>query len=185
MLLLVVSFGAHVKVLWFCWSYQVLFCRTLQKLILNLIKYLNVLETCMMKRLKTKGGCDTFFNFLLKMTSWACLLRSRLKLIFHWKTQSLIFFKLLFSSFAEVVMSCVKEKKDVSSANNFALEDRSPEKLFMYIKNNTGPKKEPWGTPAVTFRHSDVWPLRITLCFLSLKKLDKRFKRLPDIPCYR
>ena len=135
--------------------------------------------------LKTKGGCDTFFNFLLKMTSWACLLRSGLKLIFHWKTQSLIFFKLLFSSFAEVVMSCVKEKRDVSSANNFALEDRSPEKLFMYIKNNTGPKKEPWGTPAVTFRHSDVWPLRITLCFLSLKKLDKRFKRLPDIPCYR
>ena len=40
-------------------------------------------------------------------------------------------------------MSCVKENRDVSSANSFALEDRSPEKLFMYIKNYNGPKKEP------------------------------------------
>ena len=82
-----------------------------------------------------------FFNFLLKMTSWACLLGSGLKLIFRWKAQSLIFFKSLFSSFAEVVMSCVTENRDVSSANNFALEDRSPDKSF--IKNNNGPKMEP------------------------------------------
>ena len=74
--------------------------------------------------LKTKVGCDTFFNFLLKMISWDYLLGSGLKLIFHWKTESLIFVKSLFSSFAEVVMSCVTENRDVSSANNFALEDR-------------------------------------------------------------
>ena len=132
--------------------------------------------------LKTKGGCDTFFNFLLKMTSWACLLGSRLKLIFYWKAQSLSFFKSLFSSFAEVVMSCVTENRDASSANNFALEDRAPDKSFMYIKNNNGPKMEPWRTPAVTFCYSDVWPLRRTLCFLWLKELDKRSKRLSDIP---
>ena len=47
------------------------------------------------------------------MTSWASLLESGLKLIFHWKAQSLIFFKLLFSPFAEVVMPCVTENRDV------------------------------------------------------------------------
>ena len=52
----------------------------------------------------------------------------------------------------------------------------------MYIKNNNGPKMEPGGMPAVTFHHSDDCPLRRTLCFLSLIKLDKRSKRLPDIP---
>ena len=40
-------------------------------------------------------------------------------------------------------MSCVTENRDVSSAINFALEDRSPHKLFMYINNNNGPKMEP------------------------------------------
>ena len=35
----------------------------------------------------------------------------------------------------------------------------------------------------VTFCHSDVWPLRTTLCFLSLKKkLDKKYNRLADMP---
>ena len=129
--------------------------------------------------LKTNGGCDTFFSFLLKMTSWACLLGSGLKLIFHWKSQSLIFFKSLLSSFVEVVMSCVTENRDVSPANNFVLEGSSPNKSFLYIKNNNDPKMEPWWTSAVTFRHTDVW---ITLCFLSLKKLDERSKRLSDIP---
>ena len=36
----------------------------------------------------------------------------------------------LLSSFAEVVMSCVTENRDVSSGNDFALEDKS-HKLFM------------------------------------------------------
>ena len=129
--------------------------------------------------LKTNGRCDTFFNFLLKITSWACLLRSGLKLIFPWKSQSLIFFKSLLSSFAEVVMSCVTENRDVSPANNFVLESSSPDKSFLYIKNNNDSKMEPWWKSVVTFRHTDVW---ITLCFLSLKKLDERSKRLSDIP---
>ena len=54
-----------------------------------------------------------------------------------------MFFKSMFSLFAEVVMSSVTEKRDASSVNNFALEDRSPDKSFMYIKNNNGPKMEP------------------------------------------
>ena len=41
---------------------------------------------------------------------------------------------------------------------------------------------EPWGTPALTSAQEGVYPLKTTLCFLLLKKLDNRFKRLPDIP---
>ena len=127
-----------------------------------------------------QGRWNIFFNFLLKMTSWACLLGSGLKLIFHWKVQSLIFFKLLFSSFAEVFMSFLTKKRDASSANNFALEDRSPDKSFMYIKNNNAPKMQPWGTPAVTFIHSDVWSFRIAFCFLSVKKFKQKLKEFME-----
>ena len=40
-------------------------------------------------------------------------------------------FKSLFSLFADVFMSCATLKRDVSSARNFALEDKSPEKLLL------------------------------------------------------
>ena len=53
-------------------------------------------------------------------------------------------------------MSCVTENRDVLLANSFALEDRSPDKSFMYIKNNNCPKMEPGGTPAVPFRNLDL-----------------------------
>ena len=54
-----------------------MFCSDLEKLILNLIKYLNVFcHDEKLALLKTKGGCNDFINFLLKMTSWACLFGS-------------------------------------------------------------------------------------------------------------
>ena len=40
-------------------------------------------------------------------------------------------------------MSCVTENRDVSLANNFDLEDRSPDKSFISIRNDNGPKMEP------------------------------------------
>ena len=115
-----------------------------------------------------------FFNFVLNITSWACWHEPGMKLIFHWKVQSLLFFKSLFTSFAAVVMSFLKENRDALSANSFALEGRSSNKSFIYIKNNTSPRIEPWGSPTVTFCHSDASLLRTTLCYLSLKKPDKR-----------
>ena len=74
--------------------------------------------------LKSKGGCGAFFNFLLNMISWACLLRSGLKVIFHWKAQSLIFFRSLFNSIVDVLMSCTTENREVSSANSLALDNK-------------------------------------------------------------
>ena len=37
---------------------------------------------------------------------------------------------------------------------------------ILYIKNDRGPKTDPWGTPAVMFAQEEVWPLSTTLCFL-------------------
>ena len=73
--------------------------------------------------LKSKGGCVTFFNFLLNI-SWACLQQSGLKVIFHWKAQSLIFLRSLFDSIADVFISCTTENRDVLSANSLALDDK-------------------------------------------------------------
>ena len=42
------------------------------------------------------------------------------------------FFKSLFSSFTEVFMSCATLKRDVLSANNFVLEDKSPDKSGIF-----------------------------------------------------
>ena len=72
-----------------------------------------VWETLM---LKTKGGWVDLFDLQLRMASWACLLGSGLKLIFHWKPQSLTFFKSSFNSLAEVFTSWTTENNDVSSA---------------------------------------------------------------------
>ena len=118
-----------------------MFCSPLQKLIFESNKIPKCFwdlhdETFSLLKTKREGervgvGGHTFFNFILKMTSWACLLFAwvMVETLFHWKAP--IFFKPLFSSLAEVVMSCVTENRDVSSANNFALEDRSPDKSFM------------------------------------------------------
>ena len=111
MLLLAVSSGAYVKVLWFCWSLLVcLVCSSKVNFESSKIsKCFWDLHDEMLGLLNIKGGCDTSFNFPPKMTSWA---------------QSLFFFKSLFSSFGQVVVSCVPVNGVLSSANNFALEDR-------------------------------------------------------------
>ena len=130
--------------------------------------------------LKTKGGCDTFFNVLLKLISKACLVGSELKFIFHWKAQSLIFFQWLFSSFAEAVIPYVTENRDVSSTNNFALEYRSPDKSLCRSKIIMIPKwnleEHPrWHFATQMFDHLEE-------IFVFYHSKNQRFKRLPDIP---
>ena len=71
------------------------------------------------------------------MTSWAYLVVSGLKFIFHWVAQLLIFsksllrFKSLKRLFADVWMSCITENKDVSSAKSFALDERPSVRSLM------------------------------------------------------
>ena len=70
----------------------------------------------------------------------------------------------------------------MSSGNNFAFDEKSPSRLFMYINNRSGSSIESWGTPALASAQEEVCSLRTTLYFLFLKKFDNRFKRLPDVP---
>ena len=74
---------------------------------------------------------ELFFNLRLKMTSWACLVVSGLKFIFHWVAQLLILSKSLLRLFVEVWMSCITENKDVSSAKSFALDGRASFRSLM------------------------------------------------------
>ena len=141
MLLSAANFGVYVRGLWFYLHYLIRFCFS------NMNRESHMIQGCFcdlhwekLALLNIKEGCSTSFNLQLKGTSWACLLGSRLKIIFDWNAQILTFFKALFSSFAEVFMSCSTLKRDLLSANNFALEN----KLFIYhlykLRTSTAPE---------------------------------------------
>ena len=90
-------------------------------------------------------GCNIALDFRLKVTSCA---------YFFWiwvKNYFPIFnlAKWLFSSRAKVLQSCITERKDVSSANSLAFEDK-PDKSLMHIKNNNGPITEAAKTSVLT-----------------------------------
>ena len=70
-------------------------------------------------------GWYIYFALPLKMASWACLVRSGLRLIFHGKSQLFIISKSLLRLFVDVWASWTAENKEVSSANSFTLEVRS------------------------------------------------------------
>lgn len=59
------------------------------------------------------------------------------------------------------------------SENILAFDDKPPARLFICIRNKSGPSMEPSGIPST---RDEVCPLTTTL-----KKLDK-FKRLSDMP---
>ena len=89
-----------------------------------------------------------FWSLREKKISWACLLGSGLKLMFHWKTQLFFLFKSWFNLFAYECLSFIYEKSDVSSANSVGFEIKFAGKSYIYMKKISGPKIEPWGTPA-------------------------------------
>ena len=120
--------------------------------------------------------------FLLNITSWACFIGSGLKLIFHLKAHLFISFRSLFRLLAILSGTLTVENRVVSSVNNLGLHWRLLDKSLMYIRNKSGPNIEPWGTPALILAQGELWPLRITLCFLFLKKSVKRLYKFPEIP---
>ena len=122
---------------------------------------------------KINESWDDFWILWEKITSWACLLGSRLKLIFHCKPQLFAMFKSSFKFFAD--LSNITEKRDVSSANILAFEPRFTEKSFIYIKKSSGLRIEPSRTPASILTHVEFWPFRTTLCLLSFRKSAKVF----------
>ena len=69
--------------------------------------------------LNSNGGWTVFFTLRLKMTSWACLVVSRLK------------FEVEISLNAEVWMLFITENKEVSSAKSFGLVERPSARSLM------------------------------------------------------
>ena len=121
-------------------------------------------------------GCSWYYIIIIKYY-WS------MRYCFRFPTDFLfIFFKSLFSSRAEVLLSWITENKNVSSGNSLAFEGNPSDKSLIYIKNNNGPVMEPWGSPALTSDQSKTCPFNKTLCFLFLRKSRKRFSKLPDIP---
>ena len=60
-------------------------------------------------------------------------------------------------------------KRDVSSANSFALDFNSLGKSLMYIRKRSGPSIDPRGTPAKTGYHDEACSFNNTLWNLSDK----------------
>ena len=87
--------------------------------------------------------------FLLKMTSWSCLVGSGLKLIFHWKAHLLFSFRSLLWFLAVLSGFLTVENRDVESSNNLGLHLRLSDKSLKYIRNKSRPNIEPWGIPAL------------------------------------
>ena len=129
--------------------------------------------------IKSQWRLSWFFNFARNITSWACLLKSGLKFIVHWKAQILILFKSSLKVFADKGLSCITEKRYVPSANNLGFETKFSDQSFIYILKNSGTRIEPWGTPASTSTYVGCWIFRTTLCFLFFRKFAKIFSKLP------
>ena len=85
-----------------------------------------------------KGGCRVFLDFRLKITSCACLLMSRLKLIFQCNAQSITLARSSFNTFVEAFTLKTTENSEVSSAQSYVLKDESFVKSLIYIKNKSG-----------------------------------------------
>jgi hypothetical protein len=56
--------------------------------------------------------------------------------------------------------------REVSSANKWMSLSMFVVISLMKIKKSSGPRMDPWGTPAVVFFHVDDWPFITTLIFL-------------------
>ena len=98
--------------------------------------------------LKNILGLIFIVVFLRRITSWACIVGSGLKLVFHWKAHLFISFRSLFRLLAVLLGTLIVENRDVSPANNLGLHWRWSDKSLMYIGYKSGPNIEPWGTQA-------------------------------------
>ena len=81
------------------------------------------------------------------------------------------FFKSLFRWNWVKLTSFTIEKREVSSAKGFAVEEKLLLRSFIYIKKRRGPKMDPWGTLAVTGSQSRWW---LAIQNYSLKSMTKK-----------
>ena len=71
-----------------------------------------------------------------------------------------------FNSFAETSTLKTTENSEVLlSTKSFVLDNKSFVKSLIYDKNRSGPRIDPWGTPALTSAHEENWPLKLPFAF--------------------
>ena len=83
--------------------------------------------------LKLSVGWVDFWSLREKITSWPCLLGSRLKLIFHWKAQ-LFMFKSWYNLFDDKCLSFITEKSYLSLGNSLGFKIKLSDKSYVCIK---------------------------------------------------
>ena len=117
--------------------------------------------------LNKRVGWNNFLIFLLNITSCACLLKSGLKIIFHWKAQLVIAFRSWLKVVALVWMLFTTEKRDFFI---FYLPS------ILYFSRIIR-----WTVPlniSLMFRNTRTQPFRDVL--KTLVKLKKDFNFLPE-----
>ena len=70
----------------------------------------------------------------------------------------------------------------VSSANNLIFNFKSVAKSFIYLREKRGPKIDPCDTRSRIHSQSEVFPIRVTLWTLSLKRFLINLSRFPLTP---
>ena len=110
------------------------------------------------------------------------LLGCGLKLIFHWNAKLFIFFRSSFKFFFFKVISWTSEKREVSSANSLGFETKLSERSLINIKKKRKPRTDPWGTLVLTLAHEKYRPFKTTVSFLTLRKSNIKFNKLPLSP---
>ena len=99
----------------------------------NIPKCFRVTDWVTMLLLKLNVGWVDFWSLWEKITSWAGLLGSGLKPIFHWEAQLFILLKSWFNLFAGECLSFITEKSVVSSANSLGFEIKlSGKSIYIY-----------------------------------------------------
>ena len=126
---------------------------------------LNALNRNVVKR--NRRVVNIFFR--LKTTSWVGFVLSELNLIFYLSAQSLILLESLFKWKFEKAASVTVENKEAPSAKKFELECKFFVKSLMYSRKSSGPRMEPWGTPALMSAHEECWPVKLFSVFCCLE----------------
>ena len=104
-----------------------------------------------------------------------------MKVIFHWKVQSLIFFKSFFNSTADAFTSCTIKNREVSLASHLAFDNKPSDKSLIYNKKGRGSTIDP---PSLALVSEENWPLSVILYFLFLTTSDKIFSKSFEIQFY-
>ena len=136
---------------------------------------------CLLTRLLLKNifRINFFSSLSDKIYILNFLCRSALKPIFHWKAHLFTSLRSLFGPLADLLGTLIVENRDVSSVNNLGLHWRLSDTSLMYIRNKGRPNVEPWETSAFILSQHELWPLRITLFCIFLKKSVKKLNIFP------